>query len=312
MKEFGVYQYVEGEPMTERDKKEVGSKFWNKGKWDNFVAPFLPKDCDGMTFVDMGCNAGLFLEQAEKMGFGRVIGVDSDKDAMQKAISYRDRIGGKYELRHQMMEKVIDELPVADYTVLANSHYYFLVGDWLEYLDKLKLKTRYCIIVTADKRAQVSMASSDVGGIHSYFKDWRELTTDIDPPTLEGDPHPRQLWGLCFESMVIERTEMATLDNGNHVQDNFYEELDEGKHYRDTKYYRIIRKYRLVDRANKWSESRLKKYMQDRVNLYEDVKKNGLLNPIIVNSNNRVVDGNHRFQIMRHLGNEYIPVRRVT
>ena len=28
-KQFSNYQYVEGEEMLERDKQEVGSKFWN-------------------------------------------------------------------------------------------------------------------------------------------------------------------------------------------------------------------------------------------------------------------------------------------
>ena len=30
MKKFETYQYLEGELMTERDKQEVGSKFWNE------------------------------------------------------------------------------------------------------------------------------------------------------------------------------------------------------------------------------------------------------------------------------------------
>ena len=60
MKQFSNYQYIDGE-MSERDKKEEGSKFWNKGKFDNFVKPFLPEDCKNMTFIDMGCNAGVFL-----------------------------------------------------------------------------------------------------------------------------------------------------------------------------------------------------------------------------------------------------------
>lgn len=55
--------------MTERDKKEVGSKFWNQGKWDNFVLPFIEDDCKDMTLVDVGCNAGLFLKLAKDKGF---------------------------------------------------------------------------------------------------------------------------------------------------------------------------------------------------------------------------------------------------
>ena len=71
MKSFSNYQYTGGE-MNERDKQEVRSKFWNEGKWNNFIKPFLPKDCGEMTFIDIGCNAGLFLKMAKEFGFKRV------------------------------------------------------------------------------------------------------------------------------------------------------------------------------------------------------------------------------------------------
>ena len=77
--------------MSERDKQEKGSKFWNKGKWDNFVLPFLPDDCGEMTLIDMGCNAGIFLKLAEDKGFKQVIGVDSNREAVKKALFYKKK-----------------------------------------------------------------------------------------------------------------------------------------------------------------------------------------------------------------------------
>ena len=152
MKPFKTYQYLEGTEMTERDKSEAGSKFWNEGKWDNFVAPLLPEDCSGMTLVEMGCNAGVFLKEAEKRGFSRVVGVDSDQVSVERGRAWRDRHGKGYKFLLKRMEDCITDLPVADYTVLANSHYYFTINDWLDYLDRLQYKTRFCIIITAKKR----------------------------------------------------------------------------------------------------------------------------------------------------------------
>lgn len=84
MKPFETYQPLEGEIMTERDRKQVGSKFWNRGKWDNFVKPHFLNDCNGLSLVDMGCNAGLYLKYAKDMDFGRVIGVDSNTESVER------------------------------------------------------------------------------------------------------------------------------------------------------------------------------------------------------------------------------------
>lgn len=310
MKPFATYQYVDGNPMTKRDEVEVGSKFWNEGKFDTFVEPFLPADCKERVFVDMGCNAGIFLKKAEDRGFETVIGIDSDSEAVQRALGYRKLNGGKYHIIQREMERVIDGLPMADVTVLANAHYYFLIGDWLEYLDKLRLKTKYCIIVTAQKRAQVSMAASDVKGVQSYFaQDWEQVGEVLEP-SLTDDPHPRRLWGLCFKSKHIDRVLIDSLDNGNHVQDDFYRELDEGKPYTDTKYYRIIRKYRLEDRKD-WTEDKLHEFFKGKVDLYNSVKQYGLLSPIVVNPTGRVLDGSHKCRMWEHLGHKFVYVRRV-
>jgi len=304
MKEFGNYQYIGGE-MSKRDKQEEGSKFWNKGKWDNFVLPFLPKSCKEMTLVDMGCNAGLFLKLAEDKGFSKVIGVDANREAFGKALAYREKNGGKYDIQRRYMERSIDYLPVSDFTILANSHYYLLVEPWLRYLDELQVKTRYCIIVTAQKNRVLCKASAAPDDIRSYFKNWDEVKT-IEVSS-KDDPFPRQLWGLCFKSRFIDRIKIDTLDNGNRQQRGFFRDLDKGISPIKTEYYRRLKKYR----RKSWPVDRLIKYMHKRVELYKSVKKNGLLKPIIVGHENRIVDGNHRCAIMKHLGYKTIFVRKV-
>ena len=300
MKAFFDYQHLDGEIMSDRDEKEVNSKFWNVGKWENFIKPFLK---EGGTLVDMGSNAGLFLKLAEDMGF-KAIGVDSDKEAVARGLAWRDKNKGKYQILCTPMEECIDLLPMADYTVLANSHYYFYIADWLDYLDELRFKTRYCIIVTTEKRnSQISMASADPDAIRSYFMDWEDVGF-IDALPTEGDPSPRKLYGMCFKSQ-IERVPM-NLDCGNHVQDKFYEELDTGKEFSRTKYYKILKGYR-----KKWSEEELNLFILNKISLFNSVKKNGQLRPVIVGENNRVLDGNHLYSIMNYLGYDNCFIRRV-
>jgi len=304
MKGFDTYQYVEGEVMTERDRQEVGSKFWNQGKWDNFVKPFLPKDASDMTLVDMGCNAGIFLKLAEDMGFKRVIGVDSSKEAIRKGIAYRERNGGKYELIRKDMTKCIDELPMTDYTVLAMAHYYFPINDWLDYMDKIWSKSRYVIIVTALKKSRPCKASADTIDIRNYFKNWEEVGYIPELP-LEGDPFPRRQWSFCFKNPVLDRVPIEEINLSNKVQVGFYGQLDKKINVYKTKYYRVIKAYR-----KNWSQDRKTRFIAERVDLYADIKKNGLLRPIIIAPTTRVIDGNHRLEMLRHLGEKTVIIRR--
>jgi len=305
MKPFKTYQHLEGDPLTERDKTEAGSAFWNEGKWNSFVEPLLPNDCSEMVLVEMGCNAGVFLNKAESKGFGKVVGIDSDEASVERGCSWRDRHGKNYQILLERMEDCLDNLPLADYTILSNSHYYFTINDWLDYLDRLQYKTRYCIIITAQKRkGNRCWARADLDGIRDYFKTWKEVGF-VDTPPLEDDPHPRRLWSLCFESPFIERVPIDSLDCGNHVQDKFYAELDAGMDYKDTRYYKILKPYR-----KRWSEEKLHTWIEGRIKVYKDLKENGLKKPILVGAKNLILDGNHRYSMMKHLGFKSILIRR--
>jgi SAM-dependent methyltransferase len=303
MKKFETYQYVDG-PMTDRDKLEAGSKFWNKGKWDNYVLPFLPEDCSDLTLVDVGCNAGLFLELAEKKGFKRVIGVDSNRGAIKRAMQHKKDIGGKYELCYKDMKEAIKALPPTDYLVMANTHYYLTIDEWLDFMDELHKRVCHIIIVTADKSPHYNMASADITNIRRYFKNWDEVGF-VDQLPLEGDPFPRVQWSLCFKNRDVERVPIETLNRGNRVQEGFYIALDEGINPLKTRYYRILRTYR-----DKWSVERLMEFINGKKDLYEDVKKNGIQKPLIINPDNRVLDGNHRCRMLERLGYKNVIVRR--
>ncbi len=291
--------------MTDRDKREVGSKFWNEGKWANFVLPFLPENCSDLTLIDMGCNSGLFLKLAEDKGFGRVVGVDSNEEAVRRGLEWRDKSGSKYKILNLPMEKCIDELPISDYTIFANTHYYYTINDWLDHLDKLQYKTRYCIIVTAEKRhLNRCWASADITDVRRFFKTWDE-TGFIDELPTTGDPMPRRLWGLCFRSPFIEKVPVESLDCGNHVQDGFYAELESGTDYHRTRYYRILKHYRKA-----WGVEKLDRWMEERIAVYRNLKENGLKRPVYVDSNNLILDGNHRYSMMKSLGYKEVFIRR--
>jgi len=306
MKPFSTYQRLDGEIMTDRDKAELNSPFWNEGKWENYVKPFLKEDPNGKLLADMGCNAGLYLKLAEDMGF-RAIGIDSDKGAVERGRAWRDKNGGKYDIIKADIRDIgnISLLPIVDYMLFVNSHYYMTVNEFLEWADKLMHRARYAIIVTAEKKhLNRCWASADVTDIRSYFKLWEEVGF-IDELPQTGE-HARRLWSLCFKSRLIERARVDSLDSSNHVQDEFYEELDRGVPYQKTRYYRIIKPYR-----KKWSKDHLERWFGERIALYEDVKKRGQKVPIIVDKENKILDGNHRYSMLKSLGNKEVFIRRI-
>ena len=63
-------------------------------------------------------------------------------------------------------------------------------------------------------------------------------------------------------------------------------------------------------RKGKWSEERVRKFIKIKHRLYRSIKEDGLLDPIIINTTNRVVDGNHRLAMLEHLGYDSVLVRR--
>lgn len=305
MKQYREYQYMPNTEMTERDKKEVNSKFWNGGKWDNFVAPFLTEKGEEMSLVDMGCNSGLFLKFAEDLGF-KAIGVDSNDEAVVRGLKWRDDYGYHYDIIKKDLNNCIKDLPIVDYTVMANSHYYMTVNDFLDYTDVLQLKTRYVIIVTDEKHhLNRCWASADITDIRSVFKNWDEVGfIDIKPN--DGDPGYRKLSSICFKSRFIEKVPVERIDASNHVQDDFWREIDNGKHFTETRYYRILAKYR-----KNWEPGRLDKWMQERVDNYESIKKDGLRTPIIIDKDDKILDGNHRFSGLINLGFKNVFVRKI-
>jgi hypothetical protein len=291
--------------MTERDVKEVGSKFWNEGKWNNFILPFLPDDCSEQVLIDIGCNSGLFLKMAKDKGFDRVVGVDSDHKAVEKGIRWRDRNGYDYNIVESRMEECVDSLPLADYTILSNTHYYFTINDWLDYLDRLQYKTRYCIIVTAEKRhVNHCWAHADVASIRRYFKGWEEVGFIDELPT-KDDPSPRRMWGLCFRSPHLDRVELDKIGSVNEMQGCFYKEIDGGIPFNETEYYSLLKNYRY-----RWSEDKLNNWFKDRIDVYTDIKKCGVKKPIIVDDSGLILDGNHKYGMVKNIGYRTTFIRR--
>ena len=302
---FTDYQDVGDGMKNHLTDKQKGSIFWEKGKWDNYIIPHFPKKVKGLTYVDMGCSSGLFLKYAEDMGFERAVGVEINPEAVERGIKYREKVGGKWDILTGKMEEEIDNLPVSDYMTFINTHYYLLIHDWLELLDKLVMKTQYVVITTVRKNRYYCMASGRGWDVDSYFRNW-QVESRIPQLPIKGDPCPRTLKTVCFRNLQMKRVELSRLKRGAHVKADFHVEIDKGKHPLRTNYFRRLK----LTHASRPREA-LEKKMYDKVAMFEDVKKFGVKKPLIVNKDMRILDGNHRAKILEYLGYRTVLVRVV-
>jgi len=268
-----------------------------------------------MTFVEFGCNAGLFLKLAKQYGFDRVVGVDKSRSTLKQAEVYKKEHGLDYKIINKRVNKEFDydEIPVADVTLMANFHYYLTIDEFLLLLDKMKFKTRYCIIVTAELDKGNWRAKADFDSLRRYFKDWKEVKT-IYPINTKGDSFPRVMSSIMFESslerMPIQNIWRWTKERkliGNVVDiARKVATQEKVENLKETGYFKT-----LIRARRRWQEKGVLRHMRERIRMLYDVKKQGLKEPLFVRSDGRLIEGNHRLILLKELGCESVIVRKI-
>jgi len=322
---------IDGVDLGDRTTRK-NSKFCNEGKWDNFVDPLLPDNCYDMTIVEMGCNAGLFLKMAKERGFHTVVGVEMVGTNCYAAKKYRDSLGMDYKVLNRTLGNYIvgtskggiainpnsadyrefdfDEIPAADVTLLANFHYHLDINTFLMYLDRLRIKTRYCIVVSAKVRSAHWKANPDMNSLRVYFRDWEEVGS-VYPPSTDGDPHKRVMFSMLFKSPMLRRVDIDTIHSRR--GENAERDIEFAESIRDSDYINDIRELPFYERQKllrgKWSEDDVDSFVKGKVKLLRDVKENGIREPLLIRSDGRIIDGGHRLLMYKVLGRQGVIAR---
>lgn len=315
-----LYQNIEAEgaEFQHENSKRKDSKFWNEGKWDTFIDPLLTEDYEDCTFIEMGCNAGLFLKMAKDKGFRDVIGIDKSRSAIKEGIRYRDLLEYDYKMKLCRVggDFNIEDMPMADVTLLSTVHYYFDIGDWIKYLDRLQYKTRYCLVVSRHLTGYTEdvhyIPSGEFNDIRNYFKDWEQIGAIYNPSTT-GDPNPRKdIWSLLFKNNKLKREPIKDFVGGGRskMKRQMYElaqDIVDRKNIipQETSYYKTWVKRK----EGRWTEGRILKFVEDKIEMMIDVRDNGIKDPILMKMYGQNADGGHRLIMADLLGYKSVITR---
>src|ERR671921_1520202 len=88
-----------GDGLVTKTESAIGEPVEHpRPTWEK-VRAALPEDFDGLSVLDVGCNAGFYAVELKRRGAGRVLGVDSQRNLVRQADFVRDVLGLDIEYR---------------------------------------------------------------------------------------------------------------------------------------------------------------------------------------------------------------------
>jgi len=314
---------IDGEDLPAEYSNRKNSNFFNEGKWRNFIEPLLPKDrLEDRTFVEIGCNAGLYLKMATEYGFRNVWGVEKDIETFEAAKLYRDSYNMKYKILNRTVGENFDwdELPVADVVLLSNMHYYIHMEHFIPFLDRLYHKTIYCIVVSRHMRKKKhGHPLPEIEPIRLMFKEWdtmRVLRTSSQMKA--GDPHPRDVHSLLFRSELQRQTiKDYTVRTQKYIKQQEYIDMvnaGESLTFEGTENWHYWKQRKQESKSkpeDMWTDEQIKEHLQRRYGLVKSMIEDGMREAVLVGPDRIGIDGGNRAQILKLLGYNSIIVRMI-
>ncbi len=310
--------FLDGKDLGENSGR-LGSKFMNEGKWENFIKPLLrpvpivKDDYSDLSFLEIGCNAGLYLRLAKEMGFKDVTGIEQWEDPCRVGEKYRDSLGLDYKIINEEITQDYDfeKLPCVDVVVLANFHYHIANNVFVYLLDALKNKARFVLVVSDGTARHVRWrAKPGMEDTRKFFRDWEEAMSVY--PILGDGPHPRKnMYSFLYKSKLkrvpldmIRLRGYGESETSRITEEFIKEALGDNVDVKRTELYHFLKSRQ----KNKTAEYHAD-FLQKKKELARDIRDNGLKKPIITDESDYLIDGGHRFFIMKALGYKSIITR---
>ncbi|MET0624150.1 MAG: DUF1698 domain-containing protein [Pyrinomonadaceae bacterium] len=88
-----------GEGLQTKTRSAIGEPVEHpRPTWEK-VRATLPEEFDGLSVLDVGCNAGFYAVELKRRGAARVLGLDSQRNLVRQAAFVRDVLGLDIEYR---------------------------------------------------------------------------------------------------------------------------------------------------------------------------------------------------------------------
>ncbi len=301
--------------MTESSKWE---KFherddFGERKWNKLIAPYLVgKD----TFLEIGCNAGLYLTLAEKHGYEHIYGIESFDYFFEQCQFVLKQFNSKAIVYYaNALDFDYDRFKKVDTVLLANTLYWIGYSDSGKYCDNYALKidkfmrrlsflSKRIIIVGGEKVERIG-GNLDITApfISKYF--------NIVKQEVIYTGH-RILNLIVADSRITENEIDIDI-----LIDKLCERGDYARDFIET-FGKLIDGYFA---HKKWmkehggefkgklaSDDRVHSFCLNYMNLAKSIEEKGLLSPIEIfkSEGNIEIDGWHRLLIMKALGHKII------
>jgi len=254
-------------------------------RWRQIVEPLIPKDGKDRLFVDLGCNAGFYMQKTKELGYNTV-GVEKDEDYL----GYADK-----SLNIVKMDINDFEFPANYITFLACVHYHQSEAQIEAIIHKAMYRSAHIVFMGRHRGRTKTNPRK-----HPLMRKLRKW--DVLEET-END----HFYGLRVKNRYVfemdtlelcEQTQRQRLREGHPEFPEAFGEFckkvinKEPIDYGSTDFVKhLILRKRLYPLGRCWIYEKM----------VEDIQKNGIREPIII-KNDFVANGHHRLIIAKELG----------
>jgi len=250
---------------------------------------------------------------AKELGFRDVVGIEQWENPCKVGKEYRDSLGLDYKIINEEITQDYDfnKLPCTDVVLMANFHYHIANSTFAYLLDALWNKARFVLVVSDGSAPRVRWkAHPSIERTRNFFKEWGDVSA-VYPITPEGPHQRKNMYSLLYKSKLkrvpLDMISVRGYISGetSRITEEFIERSLAGEFdVKQTELYDFFR-----SRQKHKTEEYHVNFLNKKKEMARDIRDNGMREPIITDESDYLIDGGHRYFVMKVLGYKSIITR---